>query len=189
METLIYVQDLNAGKPPKDVLDQTITWLKSTGEKAHVTLLHVVDEKAIEDAVVSGAHVGTGFMDTNGLRRTITEGSIKKGLKYLRAFKEELKSAGFGAVTSMEIGNPVQTVIQESKFARADVVLIVKNKLGFFGALFVEDSYGHIAREIVNRSEVPVVIVTPKSIRLTDLGRGRPRGVTGPMHAKEGFLR
>lgn len=189
METLIYVQDFNGEKPQKDVLEQTIKWLKSVEERPHITLLHVIDERVVEDAVVSGAQVGSGFMDTNGLRRTIIEGSIKQGMKYLQAFKEELKSAGFGAVTSVKVGDPVQTVIQESKIERADVILTVKNKPGFFAALFGEDSYGHIGREIINMSEVPVVIVTPRSLRLTDIGRGRRRAVAGPMDVEEVSLR
>jgi nucleotide-binding universal stress UspA family protein len=181
---LVYVQELDAKKIRVEIVGQILEWLSCIKDKPRFILLHVIDEALLENAVLSGTQIGTGFMDAETLRKTLVEKSIDRGLEYLNSLKQDFDIHGYRATTLVKIGNPVTTVIQESQFHKTDAILVVERRRSILSTLFGEDSYGGVCEKIIQKSNVPVVVITPKSIRFTDMGKKRslfPRKWKVPM--------
>jgi nucleotide-binding universal stress UspA family protein len=170
---LVAILDLNGKKASQELVDQATKVLGSVDEEKNIVLLHVIDEGLIEEAAKSGAYIGQGLMDTKKLREKLIAGSINKAREYTEEIKNELHKHGFDADTDVWVGPPASIILQESKALKADVIIVVEHRRSFINSIFGGDGYGWLCCEIIERSDVPVVVITPKSIRFTDVGKRR----------------
>lgn len=170
---LVSIQDFTSKKTREEITGMAIKWLESIDEKPSVALLHVVDEAVLEQALVSGSYIGTGAFDTRTLRKTLKEESMKKGFQYLKELKQDFVSKGYNTHIVLKVGDPVSTILNEARVLKASTILMVECHKSVLSAIFGGDAYGGICNKIVQKSSLPVVVITPKSIRFTDMGKKR----------------
>lgn len=150
----------NNTEDSKSVTRQVVDWMRELKGKADPTVLYVVDEPLIEKASLGDDE----YFDIGTRRDAILEKAVKDGEAYLRELKEIYGREGIEVKTRLRLGNPAREIVREAREAGAYAIVIgTHNRSSVSKALL-----GSITNEVVRAAPCPVIVFTPKLIRLTD---------------------
>jgi nucleotide-binding universal stress UspA family protein/predicted transcriptional regulator len=133
---------------------------------AELTLLSVVDDTATTENdqealpyVVIGA--GTG-QETHGRLQVGPPSSMELATRYLKGVAVSLESPGKSIETVVRIGDPARTIAEVARERRAGMILMATHARTGLARIVL----GSIARDVLERARVPLLLVRPDEMAL-----------------------
>ncbi len=77
--------------------------------------------------------------------------------EYLEGIAAQLEKEGLRVSTTVRVGGPVETILEQTRDPGASLVVMATNGRTSLGRLFL----GSVAQEVVHRALVPVLLVHP----------------------------
>ncbi|MEK6978507.1 MAG: universal stress protein [Candidatus Hydrothermarchaeota archaeon] len=144
----------------KSVTKQVGEWMGELRGRADPTVLYVVDEALIGRAALADDE----YFDIGTRRDAVLEKAVRDGEAYLQELKGVYGGEGIEVETRLRLGNPAREIVREARESDAYAIVIgTHNRSSVSKALF-----GSITNEVIRAAPCPVIVFTPKLLRLTD---------------------
>jgi nucleotide-binding universal stress UspA family protein len=131
------------------------TEMLATALKARMTLLRVVEPFYYGAALAGGAPMAIP-MDLDAL----IESSQESAQSYVTRAADELRKRGLAVETRVEIGTPAQTIVSVASETGAHLIAMATHGRGGVARLVL----GSVATRVLQRSDVPVLLVRPAAL-------------------------
>lgn len=131
----------------------------SPGDK--YLLDHIEELAKIHQSFVLLMHVADGWVARNYEDLMLKESEeMIKDRQYLEEVGIELQQSGLNVSTLLALGNPVEEILKVATKENCELIVMSSHGHRFFADLFL----GSTIEEIRHQSNIPLLIIKPKSI-------------------------
>jgi nucleotide-binding universal stress UspA family protein len=165
-------------KDSENVVGQVVEWMKEMRGKADATLLYVIDEEMVEEASLADNGTFLGYEERKNL---ILRRAIKEGRAYLEGLEQVYGQQGIPVKAKIRVGRPSTEIVKEAKAQGAYAVIIGTHSRSRLSKSIL----GSITSDVICASPCPVIVFTPKVLKLTDRVK---RGISFRFQNFDAFL-